>query len=183
MGIYMKFGNIEGDATQIVPGRDTGWIPLESFGWGLDSSITTKAGTGGSPNRAPKNPKLHDITVTKDVDLSSIALLSTLCTDEKGQDCTIVFVRTGDPGKVYLQYDLKKTLIKTLTVGGPGKHGDARPDETLILSFTEVTVHVWQLEEDNRNGKSDHITIQNGAAEGGSPPPSGGRGPGVHAHH
>jgi type VI protein secretion system component Hcp len=82
-----------------------------------------------------------------------------------------------------LQYDLKKTLIKTLTASGPGKHGDGRPDETLTLSFTEVTMHVWQLEEDNRNGKSDHITIRNGAAEGGSPPSHRPGSQGVQTHH
>jgi type VI protein secretion system component Hcp len=185
MGIFMRFGKIKGDATQIMPtnpGYETGWIPVEDFHWGIDSSITTKAGKPASPNRGPKNPKLNDITVKKDVDLSSIALLDKLQHDDRGQDCQIVFLRTGNPGAAYLAYDLKDTLIKLYRVG-PGK--DGRPDETLTLTFTEITMHVVQLEEDNTGGAIDHITIQGDATGGASSRPSGGVGQdfGQHHHH
>jgi type VI protein secretion system component Hcp len=199
MGIFMKLRKIHGDATQIVPslagdlirkpGQETGWIPLDSFRWTIDSTITTKSGPKASSNRGPKNPKLSEITVAKTVDLSSVELLRTLCRDEDGQDCAIVFMRTGDPGIVYLQYDLKNTLIKQIVLA-EGTKGDARPTETLQLTFTDITMHVWQTTEENVNGLADHHPIHNDArdAAAASPPGSGGQGahapqhPGSHPH-
>ena len=164
MGIYMKFGTIDGDATQIVRCsagdptpkvlKQTGWIPLESFDWSIASAITTKAGNAGSPTRGPKNPDVRDIVVKKRTDLSSGDLLRILCEDTKGQDCTIVFVRTGDPGEIYLQYELKNTLIKELKWGECTREED-RPHETLTLTFTDLMMSVWRIAKSNETYESE----------------------------
>jgi type VI protein secretion system component Hcp len=190
MGIFMKFRKIHGDATQKVPslegdpirkpGQQTGWIPLDSFSWTIDSTITTKSGPQASSKRGPKNPKLSEITVKKTVDLSSVELLRTLCTDHDGQDCVIVFMRTGDPGIVYLQYDLKNTLITQIALT-EGTKEDARPNEKLQLSFTDITTHVWQATEENINGSADHHPIHNDARDAAAPSPPGSGNQGAHA--
>jgi type VI protein secretion system component Hcp len=146
MGIYMKFGNIVGDATQhvqngtgvasqilhMVAGNsiaaailgETGWIPLREFHWHGQRTITNRAGKGSaSQARGPVSPNLDEVTVEKDVDGASCDLFQSFCEDTKGVDCTIVFIRTGDPGEIYLKYKLKNALIQDIHVSL--QHSDA----------------------------------------------------------
>lgn len=161
MGIYMKYEDVVGDATQIVPWAgaptpevkdqpdlpfNSGWVPLDSFKWDVTSAITTKSGQGTSHAKGPKNPKVNDITVTKQVDRSSGYLLETLVSQgEQGKDCLIVFVRTGNPGEIYLQYELKHTLITKLD----WNHAKEAIIETVTLSFSDLLMTVWRLDEAN----------------------------------
>jgi type VI protein secretion system component Hcp len=167
MGIYMKFGDVAGEATQRVQSNtgvgsqvlrmvagsiaaallgDTGWIPLKSFQWNATRDITSRAGNGSSSGaRGPVTTDVHDVVVDKDVDGSSPDLLEKFDNDTKGVDCAIVFIRTGDPGEIYLQYRLKNTLIKSITHAGR----EDRPNEQLVFTFTEMEVTAWCAEEDN----------------------------------
>jgi type VI secretion system secreted protein Hcp len=215
MGIYMKFGNIVGDATQNVMNisadtqqhdnreelkkldgglrslvgdtitgvllGETGWIPLHSFDWHADRSITTRAGKGSpSQTRGPVAPNLDDITVEKEVDGSSKGLLEKFDTDKDGVDCTIVFVRTGDPGEVYLKYALKNTLISDIRVNAKR---DDRPTETLILNFTDIEFTVWRVGEDNIARAPFRYPMKKSATQQSGGQPNHGGGQGHHQHH
>jgi type VI secretion system secreted protein Hcp len=199
MGIYMKFGNIVGDATQYVNKDnsgvekivfaglrafagdasaakmlgETGWIPLKTFEWSATRSVTTRAGNGASSqNRGPISTDLKDVTVNKEVDGSSCALLEKFHQDKDGVDCTIVFVRTGEPGEIYLRYKLKSTLIKELHIT-PDKEG--RPNERLVLNFTEIELGVWRIDENNEaEGPFSHAIKKEASQQGGGHPGHGG---------
>jgi type VI secretion system secreted protein Hcp len=194
MGIYMKFGNVVGDATQYVNKDnsgvekivfaglrvfagdasaakmlgETGWIPLKSFAWHASRSITTRAGDG----RGPVSPNLDEVTVDKEVDGSSGSLLEKFHQDKDGVDCTILFVRTGEPGEVYLRYKLKATLIKDIHVTSD-KEG--RPNEKLVLNFTEIELAVWRIDENNEaEGPFTHEIKKLASQQGGGHPGHGG---------
>jgi type VI secretion system secreted protein Hcp len=200
MAIYMKFGDVVGDATQYVNKDNSGvenivfaglrafvgdataakvlgeagWISLKSFEWHVQRSITTRAGKG-SQHRGPIAADIHDITVDKDIDGSSCDLLRIFNEDKDGVDCTIVYVRTGDPGEVYLQYKLKNTLIKQIHTSSKGD----RPNEQLILNFTEIEFAVWRANQDNVAPGASRYRIEKQATQQGGGP--SGRG-GEHGH-
>jgi type VI protein secretion system component Hcp len=191
MGIYMKFGNVAGDATQHVrSGSETNflldilrqgvgenvmatllgeadWIPLKSFDWGATRKITTRAGNGSSSQaRGPVATDLQDVKVDKEVDGTSPELLEKFDKDTKGVDCTIVFVRTGDPAEIYLKYDLKNTLITEIHMSGKDK--EDRPTETLTLTFTEIELTAWYAEQNNEApGPSRYPLSKDGSQQGG----------------
>jgi type VI secretion system secreted protein Hcp len=141
MGIYMKFGNIQGDATQ--KGYE-GWINLHHFDWSLERKFAEKQ-TGRAFNREGAQAEMHECTVTKAADASSATLLQTATTEFKGQPCEIAFVRTGNPGDWYLKFKLTDALIAKLSVSG----GAERPDETITINFTEVEIHTKTLNSTN----------------------------------
>jgi type VI secretion system secreted protein Hcp len=188
MGIYMKFGNIVGDATQhvqdgtgvesqvlrMVAGNsiaaailgETGWIPLKDFHWQADRAITNRAGKGSAPQtRGPVTPNLHEVTVVKDIDGASCDLFQSLCEDTKGVDCTIVFVRTGDPGEIYLKYKLKNALIQDINVN---VQKEERPTEKLTLNYTDIELSVWRIDEQNvAQGPCIYEASKDGSQQGG----------------
>jgi type VI secretion system secreted protein Hcp len=189
MGVYMKFGDVAGDATQHVRSGsetslgsqvmrkivgenvvaallgETDWIPLKSFEWGAKRNITTRSGKGpSSQTRGPVDTDVDDVTVEKEVDGSTPDLLDKFENDTKGVDCAIVFIRTGDPAEIYLKYSLKNTLITSIRHKG----GDDRPNETLTLTFTEVELTAWCAEQNNvAPGPSRHKLEKDPSQQGG----------------
>jgi len=157
MGIYMKYGAIQGDATQ--KGFE-GWINLNHFDWGLERKFAEDQ-VGRAFNREAAQAQIMPCTVRKDVDSSSGSILQTATTEFKGQKCEIAFVRTGNPGETYLHFTLSDTLISKLDVQ---TQGGERPIETIILDFTELEIQTKTLNEAN-NGE-DPMTITYDAASG-----------------
>jgi type VI secretion system secreted protein Hcp len=158
MGIFMRFDNgnpIKGDSTQQgFEGKD-GWMNLNSFSWGLERKFA-KDQVGRAFNREAAQAHVKEVTVSKDVDASSGALLEAATIDFKGKECEIAFLRTGNPGEKYLQFTLKNTLIKNLKVSS---EGDAqRPHEELVLDFTYLDIEVKVLDEANKQEDKMNIT-------------------------
>jgi type VI secretion system secreted protein Hcp len=207
MGIYMKFGDIVGDATQHVNKDnsgvekvlyagmrilgvseaaaaaalgESGWIPLNDFHWHVHRQITNRAGKGApSQTRGSIAPNVDEVTVEKHIDGTSCQLLQSFCEDNKGVDCTIVFIRTGDPGEIYLKYKLKNTLIQDINVHGK----EDRPTETLKLNFTDIEVSVWRVDEQNvAQGPCIYEVHKDASQQGGGHPGHGG-GHGHGPHH
>ena len=158
MGIYMRFDNgnpIKGDSTQQdFEGKD-GWMNLTSFKWGLDRTFA-KDQVGRALNREGAQAHVTEVTVSKDVDASSGALLEAATIDFKGKECEIAFLRTGNPGERYMLLKLKNTLIQKLNVSSQGEN--QRPQEELVLDFTYVDIEVKVLNEANRQEDKMHIT-------------------------
>jgi type VI secretion system secreted protein Hcp len=150
MGIYMKYGDIEGDATQQ---GYVGWINIDSFSWSLERTFAADQ-VGRAFNREAAQAQMHHCVVTKAADASSGKLLQTATTEFKGQTCEIAFVRTGNPGDWYLKFKLKDTLIANLDVA---TSGGERPEETITLNFTEVEINSKTLNETNTG--EDPMTV------------------------
>jgi type VI secretion system secreted protein Hcp len=158
MGIFMRFDNgnpIKGDSTQQGFKGEDGWMNLTDFHWGLKRAFA-KDQVGRALNREAAQAHVTEVTVSKDVDASSGALLEAATIDFRGKECEIAFLRTGNPGEKYLKFTLKNTLIKKLNVSSEG--ADQRPKETLLLDFTNVDIEVQTLDEANKDGVVMHIT-------------------------
>jgi type VI secretion system secreted protein Hcp len=157
MGIYMKFGNIQGDATQ----KDfEGWINLSHFDWSLERRFAEDQ-VGRSHNREAAQAQIHQCQIRKDVDGSSGQILQTATTEFKGQKCEIVFVRTGNPGETYLKFTLTDALFAKLDVAAQGQQ---RPVETIMIDFTEVEIECKTLGESNQ--MEERIIVNYNAATG-----------------
>jgi type VI secretion system secreted protein Hcp len=147
MGTYMKYGEIQGDATEE---GFKGWINITQFTWaGVDRKIKTT--TGKARNREQAQPTLKQITIKKEVDHASGPLYKSLCAVPKAETCRIAFVRTGDAGgdnDKYLEYVLTDALLASLTLSGD----EGRGGETWIIDFTEIMIEVKQLSVANVAG-------------------------------
>jgi type VI secretion system secreted protein Hcp len=158
MGIYMKFGDIQGDATQ--KGFE-GWINLTHFEWGLDRKFAEDQ-VGRAFNREGAQAQMGACTVRKDSDSSSGVIIQTAATEFKGQKCEIAFVRTGNPGETYLHFTLTDALIQKLDVATQGPN--ERPIEAITIDFTEVEIKTKTLNESNTG--EDPMVITYDAATG-----------------
>jgi type VI secretion system secreted protein Hcp len=160
MAIYMKLGQIKGDATQQ---GFAGWMNIESFGWGLERTFA-KDQVGRAFNREAAQAHVKEIHVTKDVDHASGELLKLASTGYKGEHCEIVFLRTGNPGEPYLKFTLKDTLLKELTVISSNSE---RPQERLGLDFTELEIEVKVIDEANVAEDTMRINYNIATGQGG----------------
>ena len=92
MGIYMKYGDLNGEAT--AEGYKD-WIELTSLQWGVGRGIS--AGTGGASKRESSAPSVSEITVTKTMDAFSPLALKEAIGGE-GVKVLIDLTRTSGPG-------------------------------------------------------------------------------------
>ena len=160
MAIYMKFGSIQGDATQ--QGYE-GYINISSFSWGLHRNFAQDQ-VGRSFNREASQAQMGRCIVTKDVDHSSGEILKAAATAFKGEPVEIVFLRTGNPGEAYLTFKLTDALVSKLAVNGDGQD---RPGETIEIDFTELEIVCKTLDESNVAEDTMHITYNAATGIGG----------------
>ena len=147
MTIYMKYGDIEGDAT--LSGYQN-WINLLHFNWQVDWTIASRA-TIKSGTRDNKHPKMGDITIKKETDAATKDLLEAICRPKNphGEKCVIRFQTTGqDPlpdDSYYLEYIFHESLITSISYASEGD----RPTEVIVINFTGVEMNVWALNTSN----------------------------------
>src|ERR1700753_3384678 len=79
-------------------------IDILGYQWGLDNSGSAHTGTGGGTGKV----SIHDITITKYVDLASPNIMQ-YCAGGDHFDAATIYVRkAGGKAMVYLKIDLKK---------------------------------------------------------------------------
>jgi type VI secretion system secreted protein Hcp len=156
----MKYGNIEGDATQ--QGYE-GYINLTSFDWGLERHFASDQ-VGRAFNREAAQAQIHKCKVVKEVDHSSGKILETIATHFKAEHCEIAFVRTGNPGDPYLTFLLTDALISNLAISSGSPE---RPTETLEIDFTELEIKCLTLNESNTGVDPMSITYSTATGVGG----------------
>jgi type VI secretion system secreted protein Hcp len=152
VAIYMKYGDIPGDATQA--GHEE-WINVDHFNWNAEWTISNRAKVTNK-TRDNKHPALHDVTIRKQIDAASKHLLDAVCRpkDTRGETCIIRFLiisalteKDADPDRQrYLEYKFHNSLITHVSVEADS---DKRPTETVIINFTAVEMCVWPLHRTN----------------------------------
>jgi type VI secretion system secreted protein Hcp len=131
MPIYMKYGDIKGEVT--AKGHEH-WIEVNSFQWGVGRGISSP--TGASGDRESSAPSVSEITVTKGLDSSSVNLLQEALAGE-GKKVTLDFCKTDKNELVkYLSFELENTMIS----GYSASSGGDRPQESLSLNFTKISM-------------------------------------------
>ena len=104
MAIYMKYGGIQGDVTE---SQHANWIELNSLQFGVGRGVSSA--TGSTEDREASAPSVSEITITKDLDKSSIKLL------------TEAYQGTGNGDAASVQIDFTRTSqgqLESLLEGG-----------------------------------------------------------------
>lgn len=161
MPIYLKYGSIQGDATQ----QDhVGWMDITSMHWSVSRNVNTTVGSAA--NREASEPNLSEVTLTKISDSSHAELYQAATTGNTPQTAQIDLVSTGQDGKTYCQYYLYDALLSGFSSGTSGD----RPTETLTLNFVKKEVVYNKIGADGtQNGTSRAMYDQsaaNGSASG-----------------
>ncbi len=131
MPIYLKFDpEVKGDVTEE---GHKGWIEVSSCQFGIGRGVSTPVGSAA--NRETSAPSISEVTVTKQMDASSIPLFQNSLEADEGVKVSIDFCRTEkDKLQVYAQYELSDVIISGYSVSSGGD----RPTESLSLNFTKV---------------------------------------------
>ncbi|MGH2448624.1 MAG: type VI secretion system tube protein Hcp [Chloroflexota bacterium] len=132
MALYLKYGSIDGKVS--TTGYDK-WIELKSFQWGVGRGISSAMGS--TQDREASHPSVSEITVGKEMDISSSKLLEDALGGEMNTKAEIAVCTTGkNEVKEFLRYTLTNTGLSGYSVTSGGD----RPSESLSLNFTEVEV-------------------------------------------
>ena len=143
MAIYLKYDGIDGDATHEEHDK---WITVESLNWGVGRAISTPVGS--ALNREASEPSVAEVTVTTQMNTSSVYMFQEACTGQVGKEVKIHLVSTGSPGQTYVEYILTDTLVSGYSVSSGGD----RPAESITLNFTKVEMKYIPLEANNETG-------------------------------
>ncbi|AQS86735.1 hypothetical protein AA101099_0095 [Neoasaia chiangmaiensis NBRC 101099] len=132
MGIYLKYGDAQGDVTET---NHTNWIELLDAQWSMSRTIRSSVGIG--KNRESTSAYVSELTLTKYIDASSHTL-STYAFVGQAKQAQIDFTRVNEGGEtLFRSLILKDSITSSLVNSG---HGKDRPTETLTLNFTEITI-------------------------------------------
>lgn len=157
MTIYLKYDGIDGEVTE---SKHPKWIEVNSFQFGVGRGISSP--TGGSANREASIPSVSEITVTKQLDASSIKLVQAALAGE-GKKVTIDFVTagTGKEPVVYAQYELEGAMVSGYSVSSGGD----RPSESLSINFTSFQYKNIGGKTDNTSGTPVFVKYNLGEAK------------------
>ena len=132
MPIYMKFEKIDGSVT--AAGYEK-WIELSSFQWGAGRAIGSAQRTASG--REASEPSLSEITVTKQMDISSPKFFSESVASELNNKVSIEFTTTTkNDVERFLKYELEDVGLSGYSVSA-GSEGI--PTESLTLNYTKIT--------------------------------------------
>jgi len=132
MPVYLQLDGVEGKVT--TKGHE-GWIDVDSLQWGVGRAISSAIGT--SADREASKPSISEVTMSKQMDASSPQLFTEACVG-KSKKAVIHLCTTGtDQIDTYMEYELEDCMVSGYSVS---TSGDARPGESLSLSFTKMTM-------------------------------------------
>lgn len=154
MAIYVKYGNIKGDATHHAHKAADGWWAAHSATYSVSRAISTP--TGSTQDRTPSHAHVTDIVVTKTQNTSSSAFFKEATVGE-GVPCTIHFVQDGGlHGEVYMELILTNAMISHFN-----QHGSesGRPSESMSFSFTKLEVKTTEYDAKGKTVTSKGYTF------------------------
>jgi type VI secretion system secreted protein Hcp len=131
MAIYMKYGNIDGSVT--TEGF-TKWVELSSCQLGVGRAIASAARS--EENREASEPSISEITVTKNMDTSSLKLFEEGLASTMDNKVEIVFTTTTkNQVQEFLRYELTHVGLSGYSMSSGG---EGIPTESLSLNFTKI---------------------------------------------
>lgn len=143
MAIFMQIEGIDGTVT--AKGHEK-WIDCSSMQWGVGRAISNSVGT--MDDREASKPSISEISITKQMDLSSTALF-TEATIGKGKKVVIHLCKTGsDEIETYQEYELEDCMVSGYSVSSGGD----RPQESISLSFSKILCTYTPFTPDGKAG-------------------------------
>ena len=130
MSIFLQLSDITGDVTEK---NHQGWIELSSVDFGIDRPV--KQCVGRMSDRESRLPLFQDLSMTKPIDKSSLALFDSACTGKVIAEATIDFCHTSEPLSTFAKYRLNDVIISEYK---DSTLGDTMPLERIKLSYTKI---------------------------------------------
>lgn len=137
--MFLKFSpEVKGESKDSV---HTGEIDILAWSWGANNSGTAQVGGGGGAGKV----NVHDISVTKYVDLSSATLLQGVSQGKHFTSATLTVRKAGGTPLEYIVIEFDEVLVTSVAVGGSG--GEDRLTENISLNFAKFKyVYTEQLD-------------------------------------
>ncbi len=123
-----RAGKVKGEASSSGHADD---IVVSAWNWGLT------AGSALGDTQATSRRSYSALTVVKQVDSATTALMSALATNDEVKEARLALRRAGGEQEDYLVITLKAARITSLQHSA---HDDGSTRETVTIAFTEVTV-------------------------------------------
>jgi type VI secretion system secreted protein Hcp len=109
-------------------------IDVESWSWGMTQSGSMHIAGGGGKGKV----SIHDLSVTKNVDKASPALMQKCCDGEHLAEATLICRKAGGSSQVeYLKIKMEEVLVSSYSQSGGG--GDTMPLDSFTLNFAKVS--------------------------------------------
>lgn len=109
-------------------------IDVDSWSWGMTQSGSMHVSGGGGKGKV----SIHDLSVTKQVDKASPALMQKCCKGEHFPEATLICRKAGGDSQVeYLKIKMEEVLVSSYSQSGGG--GDTMPLDSFTLNFAKVT--------------------------------------------
>jgi type VI secretion system secreted protein Hcp len=132
VAFYLQISSIKGSVTE---GKHKGWIKLDSMDLGNQRDIYVKPGS--SADREYSFPKISDLILTKELDVSSPYLYQKSLTGES-LDKVVIQACNLSNNQVYLEYTLSDVMISHYDLSGISPDDHDHLKETVHLNFTKV---------------------------------------------
>ena len=149
MAIFMKYGSIIGETTQLSHKQ---WIECSSFQWGVGRGVSS--GVGGGSKRESTAPHVSEVVVTKTFDISSPLLLKEAL-GGKAVQVKIDLTQTDNNGKhvPYQKYVMDDGLISGYSVSS----GGARPAESISINFNKIDSEYLNIDDKFASKTTGHV--------------------------
>lgn len=133
MAIYLKLGAVAGSVTAA---GYTEWVDCSSLQWGVGKAVNTPVGS--TANRECSTASVSEVTISKAMDKSSIALFkNAVAGSDKAALLKIhVLKQDGQQISPFVEYEFTNALISGYSVSTGGD----RPIESLSFNFTKCQV-------------------------------------------
>lgn len=140
MAIYLKLGDINGDATH--QGHQN-WMRINNMNLGIRRKIRTKAGV--STNREGRQPAISPVRLTKRSCQATPLLMTQALAGSKSKTAVIHVVETGSGGRTYIELTLSNVLVSHYQIVGD----EGRPLESFQLDATKIEMRYVPSGGDN----------------------------------
>lgn len=127
--MFLKVGQIKGEAKDEKYNAKDGWIDILAWSWGGSNSGSTHVAGGSGSGKA----SFQDLSVTKYVDKATPDLLKSVAKGTHHADATLIVRKAGDKPLEYLIMEMKDVLITSYQTGGTG--AEERLTENISLNF------------------------------------------------
>ncbi len=149
MALFMKLPFAEGGAKQ---GKHEGWVRLDLFQFDVERAIAMEK--GGMAIRDKGVPRFSEVTVSKELDETSTALLRNLVSTEGGQEIEVHLVKGSDKvSQATLKYKLKDAVFTHYSVSCSGEV----PYETLRIAYSGLEMKFYAHDQSERNVTTDNF--------------------------
>ncbi len=135
MDIYVKFGDVKGDATHASHQE---WIRASSLCWGVEREVSTEI---GAPNvRIPSHPTVSEVTLIKEMDGATASLFREATMGQRGKTCLIDVC--SDAQRVYCHFELQNALVSSVSLmcqeTADGEQAKDVLREEVKINFTKI---------------------------------------------